>query len=88
MGKSLNLERKEKRSGMKQVYNIAASAFFFQSHTIFPLLSLPLLVLYPMPSHLLFSCLFYLLSLFLWIRCFDLGSRVSVPWCKLITYAS
>lgn len=58
MGKRLNLERKEKRSGMKQVYNVAASAFFFQSHTIFPLLSLPLLVLYPMPSHLLFSVFF------------------------------
>lgn len=35
MGKRLNLERKEKSSGMKQVSNVAASAFFFQSLMLF-----------------------------------------------------
>lgn len=60
MGKRLNLERIEKGSGMKQVDNVAASAFFFQSLILFfywfPCLSwfftLCLLTFY---SHVFFS---------------------------------
>lgn len=59
MGKGFNSEWKEKGSGMNQVSSVAAPAFFLSvSDTIFLLLSLPLLVLCPMPSHLLFWALF------------------------------
>lgn len=74
---------------MNQISNVTTSAFFLSvSGTIFPLLSLPFLFLYPVPSHLLFQVLFQLLSLSLLISCFDLGNRVGVPWRKLVTYAS
>lgn len=88
MGKIFNSEWKQEL-GMNQVSNVTASAFFLSvSGTIFPLLSLPFLLLCPMPSHLLFQALFQLLSLSLWISSFDLGNRVGVPWHKLVAYAS
>lgn len=59
MGKRFNSERKGKGLGMNQVSKVASSAFFLSvSVTIFPLVSWPLLVLCPMPSHLLFPALF------------------------------
>jgi len=59
---------------MNHFSKVASSAFVSVFDTIFPLLSLPLVVLYPMPSHFLFPAFFQLLSLSFWIRCLDLGS--------------